>query len=144
MPDNVFIDSNLWVYSFIEAETEAEKRQTTLVLLEELSQQSNIVISIQVVNETHWTLQKRYKLEEKLIREYIKGMIAVAEVLPMTLVDYQKAQALRDHYSFSFWDSLIVAVALRANCEILYSEDLHHDLVVQESLRIRNPFTVIS
>ena len=46
MPDNVFIDSNLWVYSFIETETEAQKRQTTLVLLEELSQQSNIVISL--------------------------------------------------------------------------------------------------
>lgn len=142
MPDNVFIDSNVWIYSFVEAEEEQEKRHTVIALLEDLPQQSHIVTSIQVVNETHWTLQRRYKVEEELIREYIKGMIAVAEVLPMTLADYQNAQGLRVDYSFSFWDSLIVAVALRANSNVLYSEDMHHDLVIRDSLRVRNPFSV--
>ncbi len=143
MPANVFIDSNLWIYSFIEAKEEQEKRQTVLALLEKLSQQSHIVISIQVVNETHWTLQRRYKVEEELIQTYIMGMIAVAEVLPLTLVNYQTAQALRVHYSLSFWDSLIVSVVLQANCELLYSEDIHHTLVVQKKLRIQNPFQTV-
>ena len=66
------------------------------VTLEELFQQSNIVTSIQVVNETHWTLQRRYKVEEEVIQAYMKGLITVAEVLPMTLVGYQSAQELAE------------------------------------------------
>jgi predicted nucleic acid-binding protein len=138
MIDNVFIDSNLWIYTFIESEKTHEKRQIIIKLLERLAQQARIVVSIQVVNETHWTLQRKYHIEEKRICEYISGMVAIAEILPLTLVDYQKAQNLRMDYEFSFWDSLIVAVALRANCNLLYSEDMHHGLTV-ESLVIQNP-----
>ena len=79
MPDRVFIDSNLWIYSFVEAEEERERRRTVIALLEELSQQSDIVVSIQVVNETHWTLQRRYHLDESQIQERIEGMIAIAD-----------------------------------------------------------------
>ncbi len=43
MPANVFIDTNIWIYSFIEAKEEQEKRQTVLALLEKLSQQSHYV-----------------------------------------------------------------------------------------------------
>ncbi len=139
MSDRVFIDSNLWIYSFVEAEEEQEKRRIVIALLEELSQQSDIIISIQVVNETHWTLQRRYNVEEGQIRERIEGMIAISEIIPLTLADYQEARDLREQYARSFWDSLIVAVALRADCEVLYSEDMQHDLVIQGRLRIQNP-----
>jgi predicted nucleic acid-binding protein len=46
MPDSVFIDSNLWIYSFVEAEEEQERRRIVIALLEELSQQSDIITSI--------------------------------------------------------------------------------------------------
>jgi predicted nucleic acid-binding protein len=119
MPDRVFIDSNLWIYSFVEAEEEQERRRTVIALLEELSQQSEIVVSIQVVNETHWTLQRRYHLDERQIQERIEGMIAIAETFPVTLVDYHEARNVREQYLLSFWDSLVVVVALRARCKVL-------------------------
>ena len=34
----------------------------------------------------------------------------------------------------SFWDSLIVASALYADANILYSEDMQHGLIVSEKL----------
>lgn len=139
MIDNLFVDTNLWIYSFVESEKAPEKRQTIIQLLEKLAQEVRIVVSIQVVNETHWTLQRKYHIKEGKIHEYINGMIAIAETLSLTLVDYQKAQDLRMDYKFSFWDSLVVAVALRANCSLLYSEDMHHGLTVEESLVIQNP-----
>jgi predicted nucleic acid-binding protein len=40
---------------------------------------------------------------------------------------------------FHFYDSLIVAAALRAGCSLLYSEDLQHGQAI-EQLTIRNPF----
>ena len=36
--------------------------------------------------------------------------------------------------------NLIVATALRANAEILYSEDMQDGLIVRDRLTIRNPF----
>jgi len=51
-----------------------------------------------------------------------------------------KASTLREHHAFSFWDSLIVASALATNAMVLYSEDMQDGLVVENRLRIVNPF----
>ncbi len=53
-----------------------------------------------------------------------------------------KASELRMKYSLSFWDSLIVASALAANAEILYSEDMQNGLLIENKLRIINPFEI--
>jgi len=50
------------------------------------------------------------------------------------------ASRLRDKYSFSFWDSIIVSTAFNADCEIFYSEDMQDGFKVEEKLRIINPF----
>lgn len=49
------------------------------------------------------------------------------------------AWQVQDRFGFSFWDSLIVAAAKLASCEILLSEDLQagQDLA---GLRVVNPF----
>jgi predicted nucleic acid-binding protein len=39
----------------------------------------------------------------------------------------------------SFYDALIVAAAILANCSTLYSEDMQHAQRI-ESVTIRNPF----
>jgi predicted nucleic acid-binding protein len=44
----------------------------------------------------------------------------------------------RDRYTY--WDSLILATALLANCTIGYSEDMQHNQLVESQLRIVNPF----
>lgn len=140
MADRIFIDSNVWIYSHVENENTQKKRRIVLELLEECSQRDDIVVSLQVINETHWVLQRKYTVDQEHIREKIQGILSISEVIPITLPDYLDAYHVRNQYSFSFWDSLIVAVALRSHCNILYSEDMHHDLDVRGSLRIQNPF----
>lgn len=46
-------------------------------------------------------------------------------------------------YDFQIFDSQIIASALEHNCDALYSEDLHHGLIINEQLTIINPFTSI-
>jgi predicted nucleic acid-binding protein len=50
-------------------------------------------------------------------------------------------EGLRIHttYGFAWYDSLIVAAATKAECSILYTEDLQHNQLVG-SVRITNPF----
>lgn len=38
------------------------------------------------------------------------------------------------------YDAMIVASALLAECDTLYSEDMQDGLLIEERLRIRNPF----
>jgi predicted nucleic acid-binding protein len=38
------------------------------------------------------------------------------------------------------FDSIIVASALEAGCDILYSEDMQHGQVIEGRLTIQNPF----
>lgn len=51
----------------------------------------------------------------------------------------RRAIAVREKCLFSWYDSLIVAAALEARCEVLYTEDLQHGQRI-EGLRIVNPF----
>ncbi|HNW49555.1 MAG TPA: hypothetical protein PKH79_00650 [Prolixibacteraceae bacterium] len=57
--------------------------------------------------------------------------------LPDTVV---KAVVIAEQYGFSFYDSLIIAAALEERCDILFSEDMHDGLVIDQSLSIINPF----
>ena len=47
--------------------------------------------------------------------------------------------SLDSNIRISKCDGIIIASALEANCDILYSEDMHNGLI-ENSLKIVNPF----
>jgi len=142
--DRVFVDTNIWIYGLTESKLEADKkkREISLLLLEELlKQQVQICISIQVVNECHWNLVKKFELpDEKVMRLIQENVIEITNVVSVDLITYMKANILRTQYNLSFWDSLIVASALENNCSILYTEDMKNGQVIEGKLKIVNPF----
>jgi hypothetical protein len=56
----------------------------------------------------------------------------MCEVVSVTEDTIREAIRLVARYQLSHWDSLIVAAALLANCETLYSEDMQHGQVFEE------------
>src|SRR3990172_6124200 len=139
---NVFIDSNLLVYGFIETRNneEKDKRDKIILLLERENNKNNIIISVQVINEFHWILKRKYDVNESEIRnKVINAILLIAEVTSVDLKIYKSAFVIRDKYAISFWDSLIVASALENDCSILYSEDMQDGQVIEEKLKIINP-----
>ena len=58
----------------------------------------------------------------------------------ITKSDIRLAMDIKKRYRFSYWDSLIIASALENNCSILYSEDMQHSQVIEDNLKIINPF----
>ena len=75
--------------------------------------------------------------------EYLPVLHALylsCRVLPDAEEAFALASALRTNHRFSYWDSLIVAAALDAGCDTLYSEDMQHGQVVEGRLRLVNPF----
>jgi len=51
-----------------------------------------------------------------------------------------KTLKLKEKYKFQYFDALIVATALENKCKVLYSEDMQHELIVENRLQIVNPF----
>jgi len=50
------------------------------------------------------------------------------------------ALRIQARFHFSYWDSLIVASALENGCKVLYTEDMQHGQIIEDSLTIVNPF----
>ncbi len=74
------------------------------------------------------------------IEEFIVDCYEQYSVINFTKNMFIKASKLREKHLFSYYDSLIVSSALLAKCSILYSEDMQHNLKVETTLTIVNPF----
>lgn len=85
-------------------------------------------------------LRKRV-FTEREVRELVTAFYHRYPVLLLQLETLSIASRLREAYSFSFWDSIIVAAALESDISMLYSEDMHDGLEVEGRLTIVNPFT---
>ena len=46
----------------------------------------------------------------------------------------------KEKYAYSYWDSLILASALENNCPIIYTEDMQSGQIIEDSLKIINPY----
>ena len=142
MKSDCFIDTNIWVYALLEARNESLKQQTALGLLRSQPMSVSILVSVQVINEFHWTLTRKYRLADDVVLDKAtNGIVAMTStVLPLELDTYLEASNIRQRYNLSFWDSLIVASALQVGCKTLYTEDLNHGMIVDNKLHIVNPF----
>jgi len=58
-------------------------------------------------------------------------------VTPATM---QRALDIAGRYGFSWFDRLVVAAALEAGCDTLYTEDMQHGQVIDGKLTVTNPF----
>ena len=133
--DKVFIDSNIWLYYFIK--DDAKKYQIAEEYLLK-SADSSIIISYQVVNEVTNQLL-RNKFSETVIRENIEFLFKICAIHNDSKDVIFLASSLRTRYSFSYWDSLIVANALNSGSDALISEDMQDGLRI-ENMVIRNIF----
>lgn len=132
----VFIDSNIWLYSFIAQQDQAKSSTAKNIL----TTTPTIVLSTQVINEVCFNLVRKTQISSSVITQLIRSYYtkyAIAELNQNTLLE---ATDLREEYRLSFWDSLIVASALQMKADILYSEDMHQSLIVRKHLQILNPF----
>lgn len=60
-------------------------------------------------------------------------------VVPITIGTHEAAVALAREHAFNFYDALIVASALEAGCDTLFTEDMQHGRTIG-GLAIWNPF----
>ena len=145
MSDRVFIDTNILLYALTEPkekdkEKDLPKRAKSLELLTKLYNEDDIVVSVQVLNELHFNMVRKFKIDDNMsFKTLQENVFAIASVENLTAQTYTKAFQVREKYNISYWDSLVVASALESGCTKLYSEDMQEGLVVDGVLNIINP-----
>ncbi len=133
MSDRIFADTNILVYSVSD---DLRKRD----IAENLLIREDIVISPQVISEfVAVTLRKRI-LERAKAVEYAQKFLQILPVTVMTADTVSTALQIMGKYSFSYWDSLILAAALESRSKVVYSEDLQAGQVIEGRLTVINPF----
>lgn len=109
------------------------------VRAEELIRQGG-TISVQVLNESTAVLRRKDQMQWPRLKRFLNDLQITLEVVPLTLGIHRDGLRLAERYGFSIYDSFIVAAALAAHCDTLWSEDMQDGMVVDARLRIANPF----
>jgi predicted nucleic acid-binding protein len=132
MSDKPFLDSNIVLYAFSNDEIRSHTAETLLA--------DGGEISVQTLNEFIFVAR------QKLCRtwEEIRSALAILRTLfpepvAITIDTQDRAVQIAEQYGYSIFDSLVIAAALEAGAETLYSEEMQNGQEI-EGLVIRNPF----
>ena len=128
-----FLDSNVLLY-LISADTAKANRAEELIARDGCA-------SIQVLNEFASVASRRYAVPWPKIVDVLGTVREIISVVPLTIETHEKALELAPRTRYRFRDCLILASALRAGCETLYSEDLHTGQIIDGQLTVQNPFS---
>jgi len=133
MNKTIALDTNILVYCH--SNDEIDKKETAMSLFA-----LHPIISTQVLSEYINVVKRKLKLPKNEILDVCLQNIELCILQPVSLVTLKYARYLIDRYDFQLFDSIIVASAIEANCHILYSEDMQHELMVENCMKIINPF----
>lgn len=127
-----FLDSNVLIYAFT-SDPRAEEAQRLLA--------RGCNVSLQGLNEFANVARRKLGMTWAEVREAIAAIRTLCRaVLPIDVATHMDALRVAELYGCAIFDALVVAAALRADCSVLWSEDMQDGLIVDERLRIANPF----
>ena len=130
----VFFDTSILVYSVTDGDPRADQAESLLA--------GGGYLSVQVLNEFAAVSRRKLKRPWRQIRENLHDIQTLSEpVLPLTVGISEQAFVVAERYGYNIYDALIIAAALAAGCQVLYSEDMQHCQKI-DSLTIRNPFAL--
>jgi len=139
MSAKFFLDTNIFIYSL--GGTPAGKAHRAAELVREAVDSRNGIISYQVVQEFFNVAFRRFAPPMTLVEaeQYLSSVFRPMLAVQSSQGLFADALRLYERYRLSWYDSLIVAAALEAQCSVLYSEDMRHGQTFGD-LRIDNPF----
>ena len=134
-----FVDTNVFVYQLQAAEP--RKAEIADRIIRRAIATGDACISFQVVQEfLNVALRKAtVPLDVQGARLYLDNVLAPLLRVPASLELYRRGLEVQNRFQLSFYDALIVAAALEAGCDRLWSEDLQDGLRIGR-LQVENPF----
>lgn len=101
-------------------------------------------ISTQVINECSHVMRRKLFWSPEKVAEELEVLLILVQLKTVDIQHIRSGWKIAARYGFSHFDSLMVASALEAGCQRLYSEDMQHGQLIENSLQIINPFLEVS
>jgi len=136
MPVRSFLDTNVLVY--LDDASSAVKQKLAYELFAKHLRDRSGYISLQVLQEYFATATRKLKVAPEVARRKVE-LYAALHVVSPSLEDILAAIDIHRVTRVSFWDGLILRAAQKAECKVLYTEDLQNGKVF-DGLRVVNPF----
>ena len=130
-----FVDTNVLLYIASGDPAKAERAEAIIG--------DGGAISVQVLNELTNVARRKMQLSWSEIHDFLSALRGLLTVHPITIETHEAGLALAERHHLSTWDAMIVASALHADCDTLWSEDMQDGMVIGGRLRIVNPFRVM-
>jgi predicted nucleic acid-binding protein len=127
-----FFDTNVLVYLASGDVAKADRAEATLA--------KGGSVSVQVLNELANVARRKMQMSWDETHAFLDMLRGLLTVHPITVEIHETGLRLAERYSLSIYDSMIVASALHAGCDTLWSEDMQHGMKLDEGLRTANPF----
>jgi len=136
--DKVFLDTNILVYAY--DISSGSKHDVARNIVADLWNFRTGVLSIQVLQELFVTVTKKIPkpLDVKTTRDIVRDFL-LWEVVDNDGELMMAAMDVQMKYHYAFWDSLIIAAAIKSGASILITEDLNNGRII-EGVLIKNPF----
>ena len=127
------LDTNVLIYSHDESSIGKQNISRDLIV------RSPVVCS-QVVSEYISVLKRIMKISKMSVLQACMSNLKYCQIQTVDFATLQTAERLILRYDFQLFDAIIVASALDSGCQILYSEDMQHQMTIDKRLSIINPF----
>lgn len=132
----IFIDTNILVYTLDKKDEDRHVRSR--LILKRVIDLHQAVISTQVIKEFYVVATTKLKCDPVILKNIVHNFHNM-EVVNNDLELIEQAIDISVISRISFWDSLIVAAAEKANCQFLFSEDLNPGQTYR-GVMVVNPF----
>jgi predicted nucleic acid-binding protein len=127
-----FLDTNVLVYAFT-TDPRATAAQALLG--------RGCVTSVQALNEFTNVARRKLGMNWQEVRQALAAIRTLCRtILPMDIETHADALGIAERHGYAIFDALMIAAALRADCAVLYSEDMQDGMAIGGRLRIVDPF----
>ena len=130
--DRAFFDTNVLIYAFAKDERRTKIAETLL--------SGGGVVGVQTLNEFVAVAVRKLAMPWDDVLEALSAIrVLFPSPVPVTVRTHDAALRIARRYGYRIYDSLVIAAALEARCNTLFSEDMKDGQAV-EGLTIRDPF----
>ena len=130
--DRAFFDTNVLIYAFAKDDRRTKIAETLLA--------GGGVLGVQTLNEFVAVAVRKLAMPWDDVLEALSAIrVLFPSPVPLTVRTLDVALRIARRYGYHIYDSLVIAAALEARCNTLFSEDMKDNQAV-EGLTIRDPF----
>jgi predicted nucleic acid-binding protein len=134
MRAKVFFDTNVLIYAVAKDDPRSPRAEELL--------DAGGVISVQILNEFVSVARRKILMPWSDVTEALDAFeVLCPSPLPITIETHEVALKVARKHGCNIYDALVIAAALKAGCETLYSEDFQDGQTIDGRLTIRDPFT---